>query len=261
MNFVWSATAKKKRLRLPVDFLDFMGSVIDRTHWEPMFIGREVTVRELESNRVQVFVPKHWQGERFKDLALMEGSVFLRRLWKRPRTLGGLMGLGAPLKVQKPYNCLPEEKLLTLSTEIIDRGIIDRVLMDETLVKIFLHRDVEPGPDHFLIGVSPNGLVSQFEIGMHEGRQWLVEVDSPLVACGIAYGGECVGSWWEDHIDVLDFLDAGSIQNVAAMDAMVTSPYSQADMERESYPLHRNELGRCTFCLDTGSRASGRTVF
>ena len=89
--------------------------------------------------------------------------------------------------------------------------------MDETLVEIFLHRDVEPGPDHFLIGVSPNGLVSQFEIGGHEDRQWLVEVDSPLVACGIAYRGECVGSWWEDHIDVLDFLDDENIQNVAAM--------------------------------------------
>ncbi len=207
----------KKRLRLPVD-LDFMGSAIDRkTHWEPMFIGREITVRELESNRVQVFVPNPWRGEHFQDLALMEGSVFLRRLWKRPRTLSGLTGLGAPLKVQKPYNCLPEDKLLTLSTEVIDRGIIDRVLMDETPVEIFLHRDVEPGPDHFLIGLLPNGGVSQCKIGGHEGRQWLTEVDSPFVACGIAYRGECVGSWWEEHIDVLDFLDAGNIQNVAAM--------------------------------------------
>ena len=205
----------KKRLRLPVD-LDFMGSVIDRkTHWEPMFIGREVTVRELGSNRVQVFVPEHWQAERFKDLALMEGSVFLRRLWKRSRILDGLIGLGSPLKVQKPYNCLPEDKLLTLSIEVIDRGIIDRVMMDETLVKIFLHRDVKPGPDHFLIGVSPNGLVSQFEIGKYKGRQWFVEVNSPLIACGIAYRGDCIGSWWKDHIS--DFLNSGNAQIVAVM--------------------------------------------
>ncbi len=217
IEFRLDCNGDKKRLRLPVD-LDFMGSVIERkTRWKPMFIGREVTVRELESNRVQVFVPNHWRGERFQDLALMEGSVFLRRLWKRPRTLGGLVGLGAPLKVQKPYNCLSEEKLLTLSTEVVDRGIIDQVLMDETLIDIFLHRDVEPGSDHFLIGVSPNGRVSQFEIEMHEGRQWLAEIDSPLVACGIAYRGECVGSWWEDHIEILDSLDAKSIQNVAAM--------------------------------------------
>ena len=206
-----------KRLRLPVD-LDFMGSVVNqKTHWEPMFIGRGATVRELEFNPAQIFVPRYWQGERFKDLALMEGSVFLRRLWKRPRTLVGLTGLGAPLKVQKPYNCLPEEKLLTLSAEVIDRGIIDRVLMDETLVEIFLHRDVEPGPDHFLIGVSHSGLVSQFEIGAYDGQQWLAKVDRPLIACGIAYRGECIGSWWEDHIDISDFLDTESVQNVAAM--------------------------------------------
>ncbi len=180
-------------------------------------MGRGITVKELESDPVQIFVPKYWQGERFKGLALMEGSGFLRRLWKRPRTLSGLMGLGAPLKVQKPYNCLPEEKLLTLATEVIDRGIIDRVLIDETLVEIFMHRDVELGPDHFLIGVSPNGLVSQFEIGAYNGRQWFVKVNSPLIACGIAYRGERMGSWCEDLIDILDFLDTERVQNVAAM--------------------------------------------
>jgi len=208
----------KKRLRLPVD-LDFKGSVIERhTRWEPTFTGRSVTVKELESNRVQIFVPNHWRGK-LQDLALMEGNVFLRRLWKRPRTLGGLMGLGAPLKVQKPYNCLPEDKLLTLSAGVIDHGIIDRVLMDETLVEIFLHRDVEPGHDHFLLGVSRNGLVSQFEIGAYGGRQWQIEVDSHLVlvACGIAYRGECMGSWWEDHIDILGFLNTGIAQDMAAI--------------------------------------------
>lgn len=208
---------EKKRRRLPVD-LDFIGSVIDRqTHWEPIPIGRGVTIRELESNRVQVFVPTPWRGAGFKDLALMEGTVFLRRLWKRPRTLGGLLGLGAPLKVQKPYNCLPGEKLLTLSTEVIDRGIIDQVLMDGTLVEISLHRDVEPGPDHRLVGVSHSGLVSQFDISVYNGQQWLAEVDRPLIACGIAYRGECIGSWWEDHIDIADYLDTDSVQNVAAM--------------------------------------------
>ena len=208
---------KKKRLRLSVD-LDFMGSVVDqKTHLEPMSIGRGITVRELEINPVQIFVPRVWQGERFKDLALMEGSVFLRRLWKRPITLVGLTGLGASLKVQKPYNCLPGEKLLTLSAEVIDRGIVDRVLMDETLVEIFLHRDVEPGPDHILIGVSHSGLVFQFEIGAYNGQQWLAEVDRRLIACGIAYRGECIGSWWEDHIDISDFLDTESVQNVAAI--------------------------------------------
>ena len=208
---------KKKQVRLPVD-LDFMGSVIERKgHWAPIVIGVGITVRELEANRVQVFVPKHWRGNHFEDLALMEGSRFLRRLWKRPRRLDSLMGLGTPLKVQKPYNCLPEEKVLTLSAEIIDRGIIDRVLMDETLVEIYLHRDVAPGPDHFLIGVSPNGFVSQFEIGAYDGRQWRVKVNGPLVACGIAYRGECVGSWWTNNVDTLNFLDTAHIQNMVAM--------------------------------------------
>ena len=64
-------------------------------------MGEEITIRELESNRVQVFVPNSWRGERFKDLALMEGSVFLRRLWKRPRTLSGLTGLGASFESSK----------------------------------------------------------------------------------------------------------------------------------------------------------------
>ena len=208
---------EKKRVRLPTD-LDFKGSVIERKPlWDPVFLGRDMTVGELESHRVQVFVPKHWRGTNFDDLALMEGSRFLRRLWKRPRTLDGLVGLGAPLKVQKPYNCLPEEKVLTLVAEIINRGIIDRVLMDEALVEIFLHRDVEPGPDHFLIGVSPNGLVSQFEIGAYDGRQWRVDVNGPLVACGLAYRGECVGSWWKNDIDTLNTLTTAHVQDMAAM--------------------------------------------
>ncbi len=206
-----------KRLRLPVD-LDFIGSAIYRkTHWEPMSVLRGVTIQELESNRVQVFVPNPWRGGHFNDLALMEGTVFLRRLWKRPRTLGGLVGLGAPLKVQKPYNCLPGEKLLTLSTAVIDRGTIDRVLMDGTCVEIFLHRDVDPGPDHLLIGLSHSGLASQFKIRAYDGRKWLAEVSHPLIACGIAYRGECIGSWWEDSIDISGFLDTEDVQNVAAM--------------------------------------------
>ena len=50
-----------------------------------------------------------------KGFALMEGSVFLSRLWTMPRPIHSVGGYGAPLGVRSPYNWVSDRDLLTVA--------------------------------------------------------------------------------------------------------------------------------------------------
>ena len=54
-------------------------------------------------------------------LALLEGPIFLKRLWRHPRPLGQLGGYGAPLELRSPYNFI--DFRMMISAEVHDPGI------------------------------------------------------------------------------------------------------------------------------------------
>ena len=83
------------------------------------------------------------QGHDAARLALLEGPIFLKRLWNTPDgPLGLLGGYGAPLELRPPYNFGGFKMVVAAEVHVI-RAYIDRHLgsRDNATVRIYLrHR-------------------------------------------------------------------------------------------------------------------------
>ena len=158
------------------------------------------------------------------DLALMEGSVFLRRAWSRPRGLGELGGYGAPLEIRAPYNPFDDGNSLVIASEVRNTGILANAAKREGGELCLSFRDpLEPGRGHeivlWAIGVSPL-ICRAVDVVMHQGTEWrLLGVEYPSEHCCVAvsYAGVLIGSWCPDRVANIDVDNEDSALTTAAM--------------------------------------------
>lgn len=185
------------------------------------------------------FVYKILSPSSKKDLALMEGPIFLRRLWNIPRSLEFLGGYGARLGIRSPYNWMKVEDLLTVSEEVYDPGIFERVsATDNGSLMLYLHQPLEPGPRHQIVfwkfGSSPQILPAKSTIKdiNNEYNVWevscydLSQVDEIFVA--LAYDGARIGAWWPLRPNQI-LTDGSSAWETAAMLRWMHAPIVSRD--------------------------------
>jgi hypothetical protein len=177
--------------------------------WEPLCRDGTLTVREAAENVYRLFLPAD-VGE--QKVALMEGSLYSSSAGKRPRPLGRLAGLGAPLVVRKaPYNC--PDNLCQLADAVVDHGIVRYVESPEAdgVFHVRLTRPIRPGQEHRVVCWVAGQAVEligpeRIDI-LDEGRTWRVpcaireSADRAVVA--IAYRGSWCGSGWASGLDKL----------------------------------------------------------
>ena len=173
------------------------------------------------------------QGHDAARLALLEGPIFLKRLWRHPRSLGLLGGYGAPLELRPPYNFGGFK--MVVAAEVHDPGIIDGILVaDNATVRIYLRHAIEPGPGHKIvfwnIGQSPVILDAIGNV-QNQGDAWDVPVPDPAFCEGfiaLAYKGARIGAWWPRRLDLSVISDSAVATETAAllewMHAPIVSP-------------------------------------
>ncbi len=170
--------------------------------WEPLRPTGTLTVREARDNVYRLFLPADLGDQK---VALMEGSLHLNSLGRRPRPLGRLSGIGAPLVVRRaPYNC-PDD-LCQLADAVVDHGIVRYLEFTgkEAAYHLRLTRPIQPGPGHQVVCwfVSQGlELVEHEQIGApEEGRVWRVactrQENADRAVIAIAYQGCWRGSGW-----------------------------------------------------------------
>jgi hypothetical protein len=170
--------------------------------WEPLQHGRTLTVREAGENVYRLFLPADVGEQR---VALMEGSLYSSSAGKRPRPLGRLAGIGAPLVVRRaPYNC-PDD-ICQLADAVVDHGVVRFVEPSGSAGAFHLRltRPIRPSEGHqavcWRIGQEVELLGSERVEALEESRSWRIRcaarecVDRTVVA--IAYQGTWQGSGW-----------------------------------------------------------------
>ena len=140
------------------------------------------------------------------DFALMEGSVFLRRLWTMPRPLDSVGGYGAPLGIRHPYNWVEDSDLLTVANEIYDRGVVETAMIAGGTLRLYLSQPLEPGELHKMVfwipGKSPTILTAEESVNLPDGAldSWDVRCPDWFIAedgfVAISYDGARIGAWW-----------------------------------------------------------------
>lgn len=172
--------------------------------WQVVNREDKLTVNEARQVPYKVLLPG--AGQDADRLALLEGPIFLQRLWRHPRSLGQLGGYGAPLELRPPYNFTDFK--MAVSAEVHDPGILERVLAgDNAKIRLYLRHPVEPGPGHKIvlwdIG-NPPVVLDVIENVEHRGDEWDVSVLDSSFNDGfiaLAYDGARIGSWWPCRLD------------------------------------------------------------
>ena len=168
--------------------------------WQPVNGLNKITVNEAMQVPYKVLPPSGASPTR--DLALMEGPIYLRRLWRQPRPLGALGGYGAPLEIRRAYN--PDTHWqLVVANEVHDPGVLDRVLMgSNSRIRLYLSYPVEPGPGHQIVVWNygePVRVIDAMGNVKASGDEWnvtLPEFHSEVEFVAIAYHGTRIGSSW-----------------------------------------------------------------
>ena len=151
---------------------------------------------------------------------VFEGWQWLAAAKRGGQELLELQGWGASLRLRTgPYNSCDSESVVI--REIVDRGIISSVRTDsDGSVLIAIRTSIQRNSYHSIIVLSRNGSVTKIASSAIRDVETPIE-DSPcftwkidraelgfaaelIVALGIAYEGERLGSWWaEDWSDIL----------------------------------------------------------
>jgi hypothetical protein len=151
---------------------------------------------------------------------VFEGWQWLAAAKRGSQELLDLQGWGASLRVRTgPYNSCDSESVVI--PEIVDRGIISKVRTDsDGALLISIRTAIQRSPYHSIILLTRSGLVTKIASpairDVETPREdptistWKIDptkltfAPELIVALGIAYEGERLGSWWaDDWSDVL----------------------------------------------------------
>ena len=167
------------------------------TDWKPFRDLKRLTSSQLRQSRARVFLnPDN------AHFGLMGGNTFLRRPPKRLATLELPGGYGEPLEIwHGPYNRLDRRDTFALSHEYVDTGLIEEFLwnVNASSFQVILNRNIEPGPDHFLLFWDSNGEVDiqTSDDFSHLGGAWsgYLETLTPPFSVALGYEDRCLGSF------------------------------------------------------------------
>ncbi len=179
-------------------------AVLTAQGWTALRGSDALDREEIRRQPVKVFV---MDIERW---ALLEGDLWVGRLWKAPRPLSGLSGFGAPLQLcEGAYNHYQEPRVL--ASEVTDHGILTSVEVDAIshptrTVALQLSRSIEADAQYSIQWWDQNGTFQTLapECCERQGQAmwWLASVGAGLtepLAVALAYNGLRLGSWWSTH--------------------------------------------------------------
>ena len=182
----------------------------------------KLSVAEARQNAYRVVLPDGWAKP--ADLALMEGPVFSRRIWSRPRALGELGGYGAPLEIRTPYNAFEDDHTLVITSVVRDSGILAGVKSEiDGSFRISFRHPLEPGIDHQLVFWDVAGfseITPALQVAECQVNEWHLastQYSSSVHCVGVAYRGARLGSWWPDEILSVGAASASSAATTASM--------------------------------------------
>ena len=166
--------------------------------WIAVNPDESLTTNDGGSSLYRIFLPSHWVGGQFNDLALVEGSTFSRRLTRSARPLGSLGGFGAPLAVRKgPYNS--EGDVLLISSRVVNPGIVQRVEFTNEEIRITLRRPITPDNNYNIcLWYFPEEpvFVDAGELSVSASTWALRNAATAETIIAVAYNGTRIGAWW-----------------------------------------------------------------
>ena len=188
--------------------------------WQVVNRQDKLTVNEAKQATYKVLLPGF--GQDADNLALLEGPIFLKKLWRHPRPLGQLGGYGAPLELRPPYNFTGSK--MVVSEEVSDPGILDGVLAgDNANIRLFLRHSLEPGSQHKIVLWNIGApLIILDAIGnvQHQGDEWDMSCPGPSFDDGflaLAYDGARIGSLWPGRLDWPSSIESGDATEISAL--------------------------------------------
>jgi hypothetical protein len=184
------------RRRIPLE-ISGVGRLTEHG-WIAVNPDEPLTTNAGDSSLYRIFLPSHWVGGQFNDLALVEGSTFARRLTRPVRPLGSLGGFGAPLAVRKgPYNS--EGDVLLISSRVVKPGIVQRVEFANEEIKITLRRRIIPDNNYSVcLWYFPEEpvFVDVGVLSVSASTWTLRNAATAETIIAIAYNGTRIGAWW-----------------------------------------------------------------
>jgi hypothetical protein len=151
---------------------------------------------------------------------IFEGMQWIAPASARVQRLLELSGWGAPLVLRTgPYNS--RDKEIKVLAEVTDMGVLNGVTFDAAgLIRLSLRTRIAPGARHSVVLLTSDGDILRIGnaailVGERHGLavkadEWIIDrrqdsiSSQEIVAVGVAYEGERLGSWWtEKWSDVL----------------------------------------------------------
>lgn len=167
--------------------------------WQAVKHEEKILVNDAKRVPFKLFLPSI--GQDVDRFALLEGPVFLKRLWRLPRPLGQLGGYGAPLELRPPYNFTDSK--IVVATEVYDPGIFEWVLIgDNAKIRLYFSHPIEPSYGHTIVLWNIGKPLVVLEAVEHielQGCEWNISVPDLSFGDGfvaLAYDGVKIGSWW-----------------------------------------------------------------
>ena len=201
------------------------------TGWQTVNPSESVSASKAKQYAYRLLHPSFRSST---DLALMEGPVFLRRLWTMPRPLDSVGGYGASLGIRSPYNWVHGSDLLIVADEVCDHGVVETAIAGQSgILRMYLTQPLEPGELHslvFWIPGKPSTILSAQEFVTHpEGEfdVWDVRCPDSFISndgfIAISYDGTRIGAWWT-VAPYLGTVEQGEAQKTAAMLRWMRAP-------------------------------------
>ena len=174
------------------------------TGWQAVSPSESLSTSEAKQSAYRILYPAI--SDR-KDSALMEGSVFLSKLWTIPRPIHSIGGYGAPFGVRRPYNWVSDRDLLTVAEEVYDQGVVETAIVGQSgILRIYLNQPLEPGELHKMVfwnpGKTPTLLPAQEYVAHPDDAPdiWDVRHPDSFIAedgfIAISYDGARIGAYW-----------------------------------------------------------------
>ena len=198
--------------------------------WQVVKSEDKLAVHDAKQIPYKVFLSG--VGQNADQFALLEGPIFLRRLWRRPSPLGHLGGYGASLELRPPYNFTNSK--MVVSEEVYDPGIFERgPAGDNAKIRLYLRHPLEPGQGHAIvfwkIGEPPVMLDVLGNVE-YQGCEWVIPIPAGYLEdrfVALAYLGARIGSWWPANPPLSD-ANGSNVKETAAllkwMHAPIVSP-------------------------------------
>ena len=214
--------------------LDICGVVCSNSKgsWEKADPAAELTVREAQRRLYHFFL----SAEQIQDMGVFESDFFLQKLKSRMVPFDQLLGMGGPLIIHKVYNRLPDDDIIRIAKEVVNRGVVQYIEKDKEGVTIYLGNPIGLSERHQIVYWDAEAdwdIVDGKEIQIRSKDSWWTSCQHPVSdqsVVGIAYDGERIGAWWGEEIDpFLQGLDYESAKTAAALIRWMHLPIQKRD--------------------------------